>query len=313
MGKKVVVFGSFVVDLTSFSGGLPLPGQTILGESFKMGAGGKGSNQAVAAHRAGGDVTLITKIGPDVFGRVALDFYEKEGMDTRYILTDESRETGVALIMVDQESAQNEIVVVSGACGNITAEDMERVRPVIEGADVLLVQMEVNFDALFRAIDIAHGAGATIVLNPAPAAELPDALLRKVDVVTPNETEAQALTGVRVETGEDALRAARVFLDKGVRAVVITLGAAGAFATDGGEYVLLPRIPVKAVDATGAGDAFNGGFAMALAEGKDLFTAARYGNVAGALSVTRPGTAPSMPRRSEIDALFGAVYGPDGG
>jgi ribokinase len=309
VGKKVVVFGSFVVDLTSFSSGLPLPGQTILGRSFKMGAGGKGSNQAVAAHRAGADVTLITKIGRDVFGQVALDFYEREGMDARYILRDDAKETGVALIMVDEASAQNEIVVVSGACGNITPEDVERVRPVIEGADVLLLQLEVNFDALYRVVDIAHRAGATIVLNPAPAAELPDEVLRKIDIVTPNETEAQALTGVRVENEADALRAARVFMEKGVRQVVVTLGSMGAFATDGERHELVPRIEVDAIDATGAGDAFSGGFAMALSEGRDLFTALRYGNVTGALSTTRLGTAPAMPSRTEIDALYQATYG----
>lgn len=309
MGKKVVVFGSFVVDLTSFSSALPLPGQTILGRAFRMGAGGKGSNQAVAAHRAGADVRLITKIGRDVFGQVALDFYKKEGMDTRYILEDASRETGVALIMVDEESAQNEIVVVSGACGNITPEDVERVRPAIEGADVLLLQLEVNFDALFRVIDIARGAGATIVLNPAPAAELPADVLGKIDILTPNETEALALTGVKIQTEADALRAARVLLGRGVRRVVITLGSMGAFATDGERHELLPRIPVNAVDTTGAGDAFSGGFAMALAEGRDLFTALRYGNVAGALAVTRMGTAPAMPARAEIDALYEATYG----
>ena len=309
MGKKVVVFGSFVVDLTSFSGALPLPGQTILGRAFKMGAGGKGSNQAVAAHRAGADVTLITKIGKDVFGRVALDFYQMEGMDTRYILEDESRETGIALIMVDEVSAQNEIVVVSGACGHLTPEDVERVRPVIEGADVLLLQLEVNFDALERVIDIARAAGTTIVLNPAPAAELPDEVLRKIDIVTPNETEAQALTGVKIETEADALRAARVFHEKGIGRVVITLGSMGAFATDGERHELVPRIQVNAIDTTGAGDAFSGGFAMALAEGKDLFSALRYGNVAGALAVTKVGTAPAMPTRAEIDDLFGATYG----
>ena len=309
MGKKVVVFGSFVVDLTSFSGALPQPGQTILGRAFKMGAGGKGSNQAVAAHRAGADVTLITKIGKDVFGRVALDFYQMEGMDTRYILEDHSRETGVALIMVDEVSAQNEIVVVSGACGNITPEDVERIRPVIEGADVLLLQLEVNFDALTRVINIARAAGATIVLNPAPAAELPEDLLGKIDIVTPNETEAQALTGVKIEIEADALRASRVFHEKGIGRVVITLGAMGAFATDGARHELIPRIPVDAVDTTGAGDAFSGGFAMALAEGKDLFTALRYGNVTGALNVTRVGTAPAVPSRAEIDTLYEATYG----
>jgi len=309
MGKPVVVFGSFVVDLTSRSRGLPVPGQTILGSSFKMGAGGKGSNQAVAAFRAGADVTLVTKIGRDVFGDVALNFYRGEGMDTRFVLVDETRETGIALIMVDEASAQNEIVVVPGACGNITLEDVEQCRPLIEGASILLLQLEINFDALFKVIDIASAAGVTIVLNPAPACPLPDEVLHKIDIVTPNETEAQALTGVEIKTIADAEEAAQVFLKKGVKGVVVTMGALGAFATDGAKIEWLPRIPVNAVDTTGAGDAFSGGFVMALSEGRDLFTALRYGNVTGALSVTKPGTAPSMPRRGEIDAMYKAQYG----
>ena len=309
MGKPVVVFGSFVVDLTSRSRGLPVPGQTILGSSFKMGAGGKGSNQAVAAHRAGADVTLVTKIGRDVFGDVALNFYRGEGMDTRFVLVDETRETGIALIMVDEASAQNEIVVVPGACGNIAPEDVEKCRPLIESASILLLQLEINFDALFKVIDIAHAAGVTIVLNPAPACPLPDEVLSKIDIVTPNETEAQALTGVEIKTMADAEEAAQVFLKKGVKGVVVTMGALGAFATDGAKIEWLPRIPVNAVDTTGAGDAFNGGFVMALSEGRDLFTALRYGNATGALSVTKPGTAPSMPRREEIDKMYKAQYG----
>lgn len=309
MGKRVVVFGSFVVDLTSRAKGLPVPGQTILGSSFKMGAGGKGSNQAVAAHRAGADVTLVTKIGRDVFGKVAMDFYRGEGMNTDYILEDEEKETGAALILVDETTAQNEIVVVSGACRNITPEDVKRCRKLIEGADILLLQLEINFDALFEVVNIAHAAGVTIVLNTAPANQLPDEVLAKVDIVTPNETEAQALTGVSIQNEADALRAARVFMEKGVKQVVITLGAMGAFAADGVRHELVKRIAVEAVDTTGAGDAFNGGFVMALSEGKDLFTALRYGNVTGALSVQKLGTAPSMPQRSEIDALYATAYG----
>ena len=305
---SVVVFGSFVVDLTSRSKGLPLPGQTLLGSSFKLGPGGKGSNQAVAAHRAGADVTLVTKVGRDVFGKVALDFYEKEGMDTRYILQDEEKETGAALIMVDEESAQNKIVVISGACGNITPQDVARVKPLIQKARILLLQHEVNFDAQYSVIDIAHEAGVQIVLNPAPAAPIPEEALRKIDIITPNETEAQALTGVTIESEADAQKAASVFHQKGVKRVVITLGGMGAFASDGQRSLLIPRLSVNAVDTTGAGDAFNGGFVMALDEGKDLFTALRYGNVTGALSVTRLGTAPAMPTRAEIDELYQKSY-----
>ena len=309
MGKPIVVFGSFVVDLTSRSGGLPVPGQTILGTSFKLGPGGKGSNQAVAAHRAGADVTLVTKVGRDVFGKVALDFYRGEGMNTDYILEDESKETGVALIMVDEVSAQNEIVIVSGACANITPENVEQCRRLIEGASILLLQHEINFDAQYKVVEIAHKAGVKIVLNPAPAAEVPEEILKLIDTVTPNETEAQALTGVEVRTHADAERAAKVFLEKGVKNVVITMGALGAFATDGVRSELLPRLNVNAIDTTGAGDAFNGGFVMALSEGKDIFTALRYGNATGALSVTKLGTAPSMPTRGEIEAMVRENYG----
>ena len=308
MGKPIVLFGSFVVDLTSRSNGLPVPGQTILGASFKMGPGGKGSNQAVAAHRAGADVTLVTKVGKDVFGKVALDFYKSEGMNTDYILEDESRETGVALILVDEVSAQNEIVVVPAACANITMEEVERCRTLIENASIVLLQHEINFDAQYKVIDIAHQAGVKIVLNPAPATEVPEEILRKIDTVTPNETEAQVLTGVEVKTIEDAERAAKVFLEKGVKNVVITMGSLGAFATDGKRSELVPRLNVNAIDTTGAGDAFNGGFVMALSEGRDLFEALRYGNATGALSVTRLGTAPAMPARAEIDAMVKENY-----
>ena len=309
MGKPIVVFGSFVVDLTSRSAGLPVPGQTILGSSFKMGPGGKGSNQAVAAHRAGADVTLVTKVGKDVFGKVATDFYKSEGMNVDYILEDDVRETGVALILVDENSAQNEIVVVPAACSNITMEEVEKCRSLIENASILLLQHEINFDAQYAVIDIAHKAGVKIVLNPAPATEVPDEILKKIDIVTPNETEAQVLTGVEVKNLEDAEKAAKVFLDKGVKNVVITMGSLGAFATDGVKSELLPRLSVNAIDTTGAGDAFNGGFVMALSEGKDLFGALRYGNATGALSVTKLGTAPAMPKREEIDAMVKENYG----
>lgn len=308
MGKPIVVFGSFVVDLTSRSEGLPVPGQTIRGSSFKLGPGGKGSNQAVAAHRAGANVTLVTKVGKDVFGKVALDFYRGEGMNTDYILEDGEKETGVALILVDEKSAQNEIVVVPAACASFTMDEVEKCRSLVEGADILLMQHEINFDAQYKVIDMAYEAGVKIILNPAPACEVPEDVLKKLYCVTPNETEAQVLTGVEVKNLEDAQRAAKVFLDKGVKNVVITMGSLGAFATDGTKSELLPRLSVNAIDTTGAGDAFNGGFVMALSEGKDLFEALRYGNATGALSVTKLGTAPAMPMRAEIDAMVKENY-----
>ena len=309
MGKPVVVFGSFNADLTSRSRGLPVPGQTILGSSFSMGPGGKGSNQAVAAHRAGANVTLVTKIGRDIFGNFALDLFRQEGMNTNYILSDDTHATGIAVIMVDEITAQNEIVVISDACNSFSAADVEHCRELIEGADILLMQHEINLDAQYMAIDIAHRAGVKIVLNPAPALEVPPEVLAKLYCITPNETEAQALTGVQVRSLGDARRAAKVFLEKGVKNVVITMGAMGAYATDGQTDELLPRLSVDPVDTTGAGDAFNGGFVMALSEGKTLFEALRCGNAAGALSVTRPGAAQAMPTRAEIDALVKESYG----
>lgn len=304
MGKPIVVFGSFVVDLTGWTDGMPLPGQTVLGKRFKMGAGGKGSNQAVAAHRAGADVTLVTKLGNDMLADVAMNFYKDEGMCTDYILHDDENATGIALIIVDEVTAQNEIVVVPGACSHITEEDVEKCRALIENASILLLQHEINLDAQKAVIDIACDAGVRIILNPAPAVPVPDDIMAKIDTITPNETEAQVLTGIEVNSYETAERAARIFLDKGVKNVVITMGALGAYATDGKRSELLPRIQVDAVDTTGAGDAFNGGFAMALSEGKSLFEALRYGNATGALAVTKPGTAPAMPGREEIEKLL---------
>ena len=309
MGKPIVVFGSFVVDLTSRSAGLPLPGQTILGSWFRYGPGGKGSNQAVAAHRAGADVTLVTKLGKDMFADVALSFYRSEGMKTDHILCDDEQPTGVALIMVDDISAQNEIVVVSGACQNITPEDVKSSRELIESASIILLQHEINADAQRAAIEIAHAAGVRIVLNPAPAMLIPDDLLAKIDIVTPNETEAYSLTGVEVTCEADALKASKVFLDKGVKNTVITMGSMGVYVNDGARGEMLPRLEVDAIDTTGAGDAFNGGFVTALSEGKNLFEAARYGNATGALSVTKLGTAPAMPYRAEIDELVKRSYG----
>lgn len=306
--KKIMVFGSFVVDLTSRAERLPRAGETVLGSSFKMGPGGKGSNQAVAAHRAGADLTLVTKVGRDVFGKVARDFYASEGMRADLVLEDELIETGTALIMVNEAEGQNQILVVSGACGNITGEDIRKAEPAMMAADILMLQLEINADALETVVDMASAAGKLVVLNPAPARPLGDSLLKKIDILTPNETEASTLTGLPVRDEADARKAARALLDRGVRNVVITMGSQGVYVCDGNKDEFIKSIPVKAIDTTGAGDAFNGGFITALSEGMDLFDAARFGNVTGALSVTRKGTAPSMPMRDEIIALFEREY-----
>lgn len=304
MAGKISVFGSFVVDLASRANHLPKPAETVIGTSFALGPGGKGSNQGVAAHRSGADITMITKVGDDVFGKVALDFYKKEGMNTDLIFVDKEKETGTALIMVDEVTGQNQILVVSGACGNITDEDLEIARPTIEGSQILLTQLEVNLDATWKVIDMAHKAGVKVVLNTAPAQEVPDDVLRQVDLLTPNEVEASILSGVEVVTPDDARKAADVFQSKGVDEIVITLGEQGAYVRSGSKDIVIPRRTVNAIDTTGAGDAFNGGLVTALSEGKDLFAAAEFANVVGALSVTKVGTAPAMPFRKEIDAFI---------
>lgn len=305
----ICVFGSFVADLTARSHGLPSPGETLRATGFKLGPGGKGSNQAVAAHRAGADMRFITKVGDDEFGRLALSFYKKEGMATDGVMIDPARETGAALIMVDEITAQNSIVVSIGACGAITESDVERARRDIERADILLTQFETNFDALFNVMRIARAADVRIVLNPAPAASVPYDILALADVITPNESEASAITGIFVTGEASARKAADRLHSIGVRNVIITLGALGAYVSDGARAEIIPAIPVAAVDTTGAGDAFNGALAAALSEGADLFAAARFANAAAAISVTRAGTAPAMPFRAEIDALYSKIYG----
>ena len=304
MAGKITVFGSFVVDLASRADHLPKPAETVIGSSFALGPGGKGSNQGVAAHRAGADVCMITKVGDDVFGKVALDFYRSEGMNTDLIFIDKEKETGSALIMVDDVTGQNQILVVSGACGHITDEDIEKAKQTIISSQIILLQLEVNLDANWKVIDIAHKNGVKVVLNTAPARVVDDEILAKVDLLTPNEVEASVLSGIEVVTHDDARRAADVFQKKGVNEIVITMGAQGAYVRSGSRDLVIPRHTVDAVDTTGAGDAFNGGLVTALAEGKDLFEAAEFANVVGALSVTKKGTAPAMPFRKEIDAFM---------
>ena len=261
---KIVVFGSFVVDLTSWADHLPVPGETIKGSVFKMGPGGKGSNQGVAASRAGADVTLVTKVGNDVFGQTALDFYKDENMTTDYVFVDAEKETGTALIMVDEKVGQNQILVVSGACDNITVNEVEQTFPLIDSAEIVLLQLEVNMDAIGKVVDYAHAKGKKIVLNTAPARKLPAALLRKLDIVTPNEIEAGILTDTKVETEADAEQAARILMNSGVKNVVVTMGKNGVFVMTPERSEMIPSMQVKAIDTTGAGDAFNGGFVTCL-------------------------------------------------
>lgn len=303
---KVTVMGSFIVDLMARTPHLPEHGETVKGSHFQMGPGGKGSNQGVAASRSGASVTMITKIGTDPFAQIALESFRREGMDMQFVLQDERYPTGTALIMVDENTSENKIVVTIGACEHITREEIGSARTQIESSRVFLTQLETNLDAVENAVNIAHAGGVKVILNPAPAPAQPlsDNLLAKVDIITPNETEASILTGIKVADMNDAKKAARALKAKGIENVIITMGSKGALVlTDSMEYIVDP-IKVDVVDTTGAGDAFNGGLATALAEGQDIVQAVRFANATGALSVTKLGTAPAMPYRNEIENLL---------
>ena len=303
--RPVVILGTFVADLTFVAGRVPAMGETILGEDFRIGPGGKGSNQAVAARRAGADVLLVAKLGRDDFGDMARKLYAAEGISARHLIDAAEEPTGAAWIFVDSRSGENAIIIVAGAGGAITLAEVEAAAEGIAGAAVFMTQMEVPSMAAARGLEIARESGVTTVFNPAPAAPFPESVYASVDFLTPNETEAAMLTGVPVRDLDQAEAAADRFLAKGVGAAVITLGERGAFVKSRTVRAHVPAFDAGAVvETTGAGDAFNGAFAAALAEGASALEAVRFGCAAGALSVTRAGTAPSMPRRPEIETLL---------
>lgn len=304
MGKKVVVFGSFIVDMMGRAPHLPEPGETVKGTVFKMGAGGKGFNQGVAAHKAGADVVMVTKVGRDPFADVALTMMKELGMKTDQVLFSDTAKTGCALIMVDEKTSQNKIVVIPGACNIITEEEVASLEEVLDDADYLLTQLETNIPAVEQVVELAVRKGVKVILNTAPVQPVKDGLLEKVELITPNEIEAETLTGIKVDSEEAADRAAEWFFRKGVKKVLITLGERGVYINTGNKKGILPAYHVDAVDTTGAGDAFNGGLLTALSEGKNLWEAACFANALAALSVQKIGAAPSMPTREEIDAFI---------
>jgi ribokinase len=305
MAKRgVAILGIYVADLAFRAKRQPVMGETLLGSSFAMGPGGKGSNQTVAAARAGADVTFITKLGKDNFGDAAIEMYKREGVTVRAEqLKDVS--TGAAYIFLQEETGANAIIVVAGAAGLISTDDVEANRDAIQSARVFMTQLEQPIPSALRGLDLARSAGTITILNTAPAAPLDDAIYKLCDYVTPNESEASMLTGVEVVDVASARKAGDVFLQKGVGTALITLGGQGSLLHTSTESIHIPVFNAgKVVDTTGAGDAFNGGFAAALARGATPQEAARYGSATAGISVTRPGTAPSMPMRSETEALL---------
>ena len=296
--KTILVIGSSNTDMTAKTAELPRPGETVLGGVFTMGAGGKGANQAVAAQRLGGKVKFICKVGKDMFGDNSIAQYEKEGLDTSGILRS-NLPSGVALIYVDSH-AENCIVVASGANGDLTEDDIEKSRKDLESCDILLLQLESPIPSVLKAAKIAHQAGKTVVLNPAPACPLPEEIFRNIDLFIPNETELSTFSGMPVTSQEEAQAAAKAMQAKGVGKLIVTMGSKGALICEGGPSVFVPAHKVKAVDTTAAGDTFCGALCVAISEGKSLKEAAEFACAASALTVQKMGAQNAIPYRKDL-------------
>lgn len=303
MPGHIAILGVFVADTAYRADRAPKIGETILGNSFSLGPGGKGSNQAVAAARAGGKTHMITRLGRDTFADLAFTTWKDAGVIPA--VTQHDKATGAAYIFIEEATGNNAIIICPGVAAGISPADIDAQANLIGAASVFMTQLEQPIEAAVRGMKVARAGGVTTILNPAPAAELPREIYPLCDVVTPNESEAEGITGVKVTDLASAEQAARALIDMGVGAAIITLGENGCLLVDGEGAHHQPVISAGAVvETTGAGDAFNGGFAVALSEGMSMREAVRFGCATAGISVTRPGTAPSMPSRAEIDALL---------
>lgn len=300
---NIVVVGSSNTDMIIKVPRIPRPGETIIGGTFSIAAGGKGANQAVAAARAGGKVALVARVGDDMFGRQAIRGFKKDAINVRYVVMDKKAPSGVALIFVAADG-ENSIAVASGANNNLSPKDVRAARAVLKAAEIIVMQLETPLETVRAVARMAFRNRISFILNPAPARPLDDNLLKKVTLITPNETEAELLSGVRIKDDAGAERAAKVLAAKGVETVIITLGARGAYVHSERFTGIVPGFKVKAVDSTAAGDVFNGALAVSLAEGEALDRAVRFANAAAALSVTKLGAQPSAPRRAEIEKIL---------
>ena len=301
--NSIIVVGSSNTDMIVQMARLPKPGETILGGVFSTAAGGKGANQAVGAARAGAPVSFVARVGRDMFGAQAVASLTKDGINVSYVFKDPVEPSGVALIFV-AKNGENSIAVAPGANGRLSAVDIRKARKAFAGASLLVMQLETPLATVQAAAQLATEAGLRVILNPAPARPLPDKLYRHISILTPNETETELLTGIKVKNTTDAAKAAGRFLAKGVQTVIITLGHRGAFVATKEGGSLVPGFRVKAVDTTAAGDIFNGALAAALNENQPLLEAVRFANAAAAISGTRLGAQPSAPDRKEIESLL---------
>ena len=291
---NILVIGSSNTDMTIRASRLPAPGETILGGEFKMGRGGKGANQAVAAKRLGGNVTFVCKVGNDVFGTESVQAYAAEGLDISRILRSE-KPSGTALIMVD-DSGENCISVAPGANGDISVEDIRSIADLIRSASYLILQLEIPVAAVVEAAHIAHEAGVCVILNPAPATKLPESIFADIDILTPNQTETAILTGI----SDDPDKAVARLAELGVGRIVMTRGSKGSAVYENGKCTLVDACKVNAIDATAAGDTFCGALCVGLSEGLDLVEAARFATRASALTVQKMGAQESIPYRKDL-------------
>jgi ribokinase len=297
--SKVLVVGSYNVGLTVFGQQIPKIHQTVMGDHFDMGPGGKGSNQAIALARLGADVTFLAQIGNDIFGKAAMELFNREGIDTSYIKIDPSTHTGAGIIFVNKDK-HNCIAVAPGANYNLSPETIDSASELFKECDYLLVQLETPMPTVYYAIEKAKLNNMKVILNPAPAQKIDDEHLAMIDIITPNETEAQLITGIEVTNPQTAFKASHTLINKGVKTVIITLGSQGCvLATDGYEKHF-DAYKVKPVDTTGAGDAFNGGLGCALAEGKTIEQAIDFASKVGAISVTSIGCVPGLPNKKDL-------------
>lgn len=297
--KKILVVGSSNTDMVIQTNHFPAPGETILGGRFLMNAGGKGANQAVAAARLGGMVTFVGKIGDDIFGKQAVQQLEDEGINVDFVAVDTENPSGVAMITVDRKG-ENSIVVAPGSNGTLSSADFDKALAELDDSEFVLVQLEIPISTVEYIARMAAKKQKKVVLNPAPAAVLTDELLQNLYIITPNETEAELLTGIKVTDGQSAQKAALVLNEKGVELVIITMGSAGAFLLSNGISEIISATKVEAVDTTAAGDTFNGALVVALSEGKTIQESIAFANKAAAISVTRIGAQSSVPFRKEI-------------
>ncbi|MGA2443860.1 MAG: ribokinase [Opitutaceae bacterium] len=301
--NSIVVVGSSNTDMIVQMARLPKPGETIMGDEFSTAAGGKGANQAVGAARAGGHVAFVARVGQDMFGSQAVDSLVRDGIDVSYVVKDRAAPSGVALIFVGKDG-ENSIAVAPGANSRLSSADVKKAKKAFVGARFLLMQLEIPLETVQTAAQLATKAGVRVILNPAPARSLPNKLFKHISILTPNETETEVLTGIKVKNVTDAAKAAVRFMAKGVQTVIITLGRRGAFVATKEGKQLVPGFKVRSVDTTAAGDIFNGALAAALGEDKPLLEAVRFANAAAAISVTRLGAQPSAPDRKEIESFL---------